>query len=387
MSAAAGGGRLVSLDVFRGATIIAMIVVNNPGTWSAVYPPLLHAEWHGWTPTDLIFPFFLFIVGVAVALAYAKRLDAGASRRDLMGMATRRALVLFALGLFMAAWPFFTITPEFGLRPALSTLRIPGVLQRIALCYFAVAALVLFTSPRTQMRTLVALLLGYWAALMLVPVPGVGAGQIGAAETTLAAWIDRAVFGQHLWVGTDRLSDPEGLLSTLPAIATTLFGVWTGRLLLDSDRTPTEKTVELFRRGVILVIVGTVWGWFFPINKPLWTSSYAVMTAGQAMCALALCYWSIDVRGRVRFVRPFVVYGVNAITVFVMSGIVAKTLIILQVGDGAGGTRSVHSWIFETLFLPLASPVNASLLFALAWVAAWWLVLELMYRRGLVIKV
>ncbi|HMB90712.1 MAG TPA: DUF5009 domain-containing protein [Rhodothermales bacterium] len=379
--------RLTSLDVFRGATILGMIIVNNPGTWASVYPPLLHAPWHGWTPTDLVFPFFLFIVGVAIVLAYTRRLAKGADRGGLTKKAATRTLILFGLGVFMAAFPIFTFTPELGFRPALANLRIMGVLQRIALCYFAASLLVLYTRPKVQFYVLAGLLLGYWALMVLVPVPGYGAGQLDAPVGTLAAYVDRAIFGTHLWVGANREWDPEGLLSTLPAMATTLFGVGAGRLLLDDDKTPLDKIVHLFVYGAVLVIIGYVWHWFFPINKSLWTSSYAVFTAGQAMCALALCYWFFDLKSHDRIAKPFVVYGVNALTVFVMSGLLAKSLILIKVSDGTGGTTSLQSVIFKSIFLPLASPVNASLLYALAWVTGWFVVLYVMYRRGIIVKV
>ena len=379
--------RLTSLDVFRGATILGMIIVNNPGTWASVYPPLLHAPWHGWTPTDLVFPFFLFIVGVAIVLAYTRRLEKGADRGDLTKKATTRALILFGIGVFMAAFPIFTFTPDFGFRPALANLRIMGVLQRIALCYFAASLLVLYTRPKVQTLVLAGLLLGYWALLMLVPVPGYGAGQIDEPVSTLAAYVDRAIFGSHLWVGANREWDPEGLLSTLPAIGTTLFGVWAGRLLLDDDKSHLDRIVHLFAYGVVLVIVGYVWHWFFPINKSLWTSSYAVFTAGQAMCALGLCYWFFDLKSHDRIAKPFVVYGVNALTVFVMSGLLAKSLILIKVSDGTGGTTSLQSAIFHAVFLPLASPITASLLYALTWVTGWFIVLYVMYRRGIILKV
>lgn len=378
--------RIVSLDAFRGATILGMIVVNNPGTWSAVYPPLRHAQWHGWTPTDLIFPFFLFIVGVSIAVAYSRRVAAGMSAGAISKEALRRSIVLFALGLFMAAWPFITLEPELGLRPALGSLRIMGVLQRIAICYLAVSLLVLARKPRLEVSVVLGLLFGYWALMTLVPVPGYGAGALDIPEGTLAAFVDRVVFGRHLWVGADRLWDPEGLLSTLPAIATTVFGVWAGRLLIQRAASGFEKTARLLVFGVSLVIAGYVWSWFFPVNKSIWTSSYVLLTAGQAMCTLALCYWIFDARGRARWARPFVVYGVNAITVFVLSGLLAKSLVLLEVGDGPSA-MSLQSWIFQRGFLPLASPINASLLYALVWVAMWWLVLAAMHRRGLILKV
>lgn len=381
----ATAGRLVSLDAFRGLTIVGMILVNNPGTWAAVYPPLLHAAWHGWTPTDLIFPFFLFIVGVSLVLAYDRLLAKGKTRRDLLVKATRRALLLFGFGLFLAAWPFFTLEPSFGLRPQLSTVRIPGVLQRIAVCYLTVSTLYLYLKPRTRFGIGLGLLFIYWALMMLVPVPGYGAGQIAEGTSTLAGYLDRLLLGNHLWAQS-RTWDPEGLLSTLPAITTTLLGVWTGELLA-SVRSPLEKTLHLFLRGVVLVIIGYGWDWVFPINKSLWTSSYAVFTGGQAMCALGLCYWLAEVQGWKRWTRPFVVYGVNAITVFVMSGLLAKSLLLFKLPQPDGTEASLQSVIFQTVFAPLGSPKAASLLYALTWVLGWYAVLYGMYRRNLILKV
>jgi predicted acyltransferase len=379
--------RLGSLDLFRGATIMLMILVNNPGTWSAVYPPLLHAKWHGWTPTDLVFPFFLFIVGVAIVLAYNKRMERGVPRKQLVRKAAGRTAVLFALGLFLAAWPFFTFVPEFGIRPSFFRLRYMGVLQRIALCYFAASLIFLFARPKIQHVWLWGLLIVYWLALVLVPVPGYGAGEWSDPVGTLPAYIDRLILGaDHLWAGAGRQWDPEGLFSTLPAIATTLFGVWTGRLLAGKDDDST-KTARLFVRGCALVAIGYVWNWFFPINKGIWTSSYSVFTAGQAMCALGMCYWLVDVKGWKRWTQPFVEYGVNALTVFFMSGIVAKSLIIIKIAGSDGDPISLHAWIYQTIFAPLATPVNASLLFAITWIVAWYLVLHVMYRRGIIVKV
>jgi predicted acyltransferase len=379
------GERLISLDVFRGATIIAMILVNNPGTWSAIYPPLRHATWHGWTVTDLIFPFFLFIVGVAVVLAFEKRLAQGAERLDLLKKTGKRAGILFGLGLVMAAYPVFTVAPEFGLRPELSTLRIMGVLQRIAICYFLATLIFLYARPKWHFIWMAIFLFGYWAAMMLVPVPGLGAGNIDSATDNLAAYIDRVILGNHLWVGAGRQWDPEGLLSTIPAIVSTLIGVWAGRIIL-SDRQPLDRAVQLFAWGAVLLSAGYVWDWFFPINKPIWTSSYAVFTGGQAMIALALCYWVIDIRGKKSWTQPFLVYGMNAITVFFLSGIVARSLNIIQIPT-TDGSISLQRVIFETFFLSWASEINASLAYAITWIVLWYLILWWMYSKKLFIKV
>lgn len=380
--------RLVSIDAFRGLTIIAMILVNNPGDWGHVYAPLLHAEWHGWTPTDLIFPFFLFIVGVVVPLALGRRLAAGSERRTVLVRIARRSLLLVALGLFLSGFPFGLFGPR-SFERLLETWRFPGVLQRIGVCYFLAATL--FVSTREDRRrrvitvAIVVLLLGYWLLMTLVPVPaidgsGVGAPDLDSKGDHLAGWLDRAVFGSHVWVSS-KVYDPEGLLSTLPALATTLLGVVTG-LLVTSRREPLEKVARLFVAGSLLVAAGYVWSWFFPINKALWSSSYAVFTAGVAACALALCAWFFDVRGHRKLARPFAIYGVNAITVFVGSGLLAKTLIYVKVGD-----RSLQSILHQTLFASWLPPSAASLAYALTWIAGWFVVLWWMDRRGLVLKV
>jgi predicted acyltransferase len=361
-----------------------MILVNNPGTWSAIYPPFRHAAWHGWTPTDLIFPFFLFIVGVAIVLSLGRRLERGDAPRDLLKKATRRAVVLFGLGVFMAAWPVLSFDGGVGLRD-FSTLRIPGVLQRIAICYLVVTVLFLHLGRRGQMVLAALVLLGYWGALTLIPVTGVGPATLAPPEATLAAWLDRAVLGQHLWSQADRLWDPEGLLSTLPAVVTTLVGVWAG-MLLESGRSEERKARLLLGWGGALFAAGWAWGIVFPVNKQLWTSSYVLLTGGLALAALGACYWVIDVRGHRRWAQPAVVYGVNAITVFVASGILAKTLGLIRVPSGEG-TVSVQGWIFRTIFAPLGPPELASLAHALVWIGGWYLVLLWMYRRDLVIKV
>ncbi|HSK19122.1 MAG TPA: heparan-alpha-glucosaminide N-acetyltransferase domain-containing protein, partial [Longimicrobiales bacterium] len=293
-------GRLLSLDAFRGVTIAGMLLVNNPGTWSAIHPPLAHAPWHGWTPTDLIFPFFLFIVGVAMTFSFGARAERGDDRRALMVNATRRAAVLFALGLVLHGFPDYL---------DLSDLRIPGVLQRIALAYLAASAIVLYFRRNGQVIAAAALLLGYWAVMMLVPVPG---GNAGVLEPGLdiGAYIDRAVFGtSHLW-SQARTWDPEGLLSTLPAVGTVLLGVFAGAWLR-SHRDPPTKAVGLFLAGNAGLVLGLMWHPLFPINKNLWTSSYVIFTAGMACHFLAVCYWLIDVKGYRRWAMPFVVFGVN----------------------------------------------------------------------------
>ena len=374
--------RLVSLDVFRGITILGMIMVNNPGTWSAMYGPLRHADWHGWTPTDLIFPFFLFIVGVAIVYANAGKLSKGISKSELVTSAGKRSLILFGLGLFMAAYPVFTFDSEFGFRAGLDKLRIMGVLQRIAVCYFAATIIFLYFKPRAMFIWLFSFVVVYWLAMTFIPVPGHGAGLFDDKINNLAAYIDRAVLGEHMWVGTGRQWDPEGFLSTFPAISTTLIGVWAGLILRNKEYDETRKVAELMIVGSLLIVLGYIWDWHFPINKGIWSSSYAVFTGGQGMVGLALCYWFVDVKGQKSWTQPFVVYGVNAITVFVMSGLIARTLGIFQVGD-----VSVQRWIFLTFFDSWLSTINASLVYSLVWVFALYLILHLMYRKNIILKV
>ncbi|HLE63428.1 MAG TPA: DUF5009 domain-containing protein, partial [Pyrinomonadaceae bacterium] len=275
--------RLVSLDVFRGLTIAGMILVNNPGSWSSIYWPLRHAEWHGWTPTDLIFPFFLFIVGVAIPLAFARRVGDGSSKRKLYLKIIRRSLTIFGLGLFLNGFPYFN----------LAVMRIPGVLQRIAVCYLIASLVFLMTRIRIQVVIAVALLLVYWLLMTQVAASGFSAGDL-SKEGSLASFIDRAVFGTHVWAQA-KVYDPEGILSTLSAISTTMFGVFTGKWLL-SAKSPFEKAAGLFFVGMCCVVIGWAWHPFFPINKSLWTSSYAVFTAGMALQLLGFCYWLIDIK-------------------------------------------------------------------------------------------
>ena len=380
----ASGKRLVSLDVFRGATIAAMILVNNPGTWGAIYPPLRHAEWHGWTITDLIFPFFLFIVGVSVVLAFTKALEKGADRSDLVRKTVKRSAIIFGLGLLMMGFPYITFDPSFGLHSSLTGIRIMGVLQRIAICYLVASLLFLYLKPRTIAFISAGLLLAYWAMTMFIPVPGYGAGMIDQPHTTLTAWVDRLLIPEpHIY--RDGPYDPEGILSTIPAIATTLFGVFAG-LILMSKQNSTERTARLMLWGFLLATIGYVWGWFFPINKAIWSSSYAIFTGGLAMQCFGASYWLIDVKDYRRFTRPFVVYGVNALIVFFVSGLLARTLVMIQIDTGDGPV-SLQRLIFNNVFMPLGSELNASLFYAITWIVLWYFVLSYMYKRKIIIKV
>ena len=370
----APAGRLHSLDVFRGATIAGMLLVNNPGTWSAVYPPLRHAEWHGWTPTDLIFPFFLFIVGVAMTYSLGKQLAAGESRTTVLLRATRRAAVLFGLGLVLHSYPWIGF--DWG------ELRIPGVLQRIALAFLGATVVYLWTGWRGRAAAAAALMLGYWAVMSWVPVPGGRAGVLEPGED-LGAYIDRAVFGtDHLWASS-RTWDPEGLLSTLPAVATVLLGVLAGQWLR-SGRTGGAVARGLLAAGAAGVVVGLLWDVAFPINKALWTSSFVALTAGLGAITLAACYWVIDVKGYRRWALPFTVLGMNAITAYFLSSLMAQEIGMPRL---AGTPDTLKGWIFENAFASWLAPMNASLAFALCFVALWVVVMWGFYRKGIFVKV
>jgi predicted acyltransferase len=372
--AANPSGRLVSLDVFRGLTIAGMVLVNNPGTWSSIYWPLQHAEWHGWTPTDLVFPFFLFIVGVSITLAFGPRVEEGTVKRGLYSKVIKRSAIIFGLGLFLNGFPYFQ----------LSTIRIPGVLQRIALCYLIASLIFLTTRVRTQLLIALALLFAYWLIMTNLATPGFAAGDL-SKEGSIASFIDRKLLGQHIW-RQGRVYDPEGLLSTIPAVATTLFGVLTGHWLRN-EKTRIEKVVGMFVAGAVCVVLGWMWNKFFPINKPLWTSSYVLFTAGLGLQLLALCYWIIDIKGYRRWAWPFEVFGVNALALFVGSGLMVKLMGLIILPRGDGSQISSQGWIFRNFFLPWASPINASLFYAIAFILLWLFLMWLLYRKRIYIKV
>lgn len=374
----AAPARLLALDVFRGITIGGMLLVNNPGSWEHVYPPLEHAEWNGWTLTDTIFPFFLFIVGVAMTFSFAGQRAKGTGRGRIFARSVKRAGILFLLGLLLAAFPYYNLDP--------AHLRIPGVLQRIAVCFLGASAVYLFVPRRGRPWVAAALLLGYWAAMTLVAVPGCGAGNLADKGCTLAAYVDRAVLGtNHMWASA-KTWDPEGILSTFPAIATVLLGIFAGEWIR-GERTPAERATGLFFAGNALMAAGLAWNAAFPINKNLWTSSYVLFMGGMAMVALAMCYWLVDVKGKRGWTRPFVVFGTNAITAFFLSGVFARLLNMVKVPGGPAGSQPVKAWIYQDVFASWLRPIDASLAFAVAFVLLWWATMEVFYRRKIFIKV
>jgi predicted acyltransferase len=405
--------RLKSLDVFRGIAIASMILVNNPGSWKHIYWPLEHVEWHGCTPTDLVFPFFLFIVGCAMSFSLSKyiqtttKIETEASQitekptqkkaenklltssffpldsSNIYWRIARRSTILFILGLLLNTSSIALDVLLNGVPIAnFGKIRIMGVLQRIGLAYFISAIAILNLSPRHQKLLAIALLFGYWGALTVFAVGGYSAGDL-TPEGNLGGYIDRLILGsQHLYKGGP--FDPEGLFSTLPAVVTVLTGYFTGEWLRVQP-IKTRTSVNLAISGLSCVVIGSLWGFSFPINKQLWTSSYVVFTAGWALLLLAVCYETIEVRGW-KWGRPFEIMGLNAIFLFVASGIVARILLKTHIGSGEK-PPSTYTWIYENWFLPWAGPLNGSLAFAITAVLFWWLILYGMYRRGWVIKI
>ena len=371
---------MLALDIFRGMTVAGMLLVNNPGSWSAIYPPLAHAEWHGWTPTDLIFPFFLFIVGVTTHLSLQSRRARGASHSVLVKQIVKRGSLIILSGLLLASFPWYPLTRITGV-------RFPGVLARIGLAYLIGALLTLRTSWRQQLLILAALLLGYWALMTLVPVPGYGLGAhlLNDPSASLAAWLDRTVFGSHLW-RQSRTWDPEGLLSTLPAVGTLMLGVFTGRWL-GTRRPLTDRISALFAVGCLVMVAGLMWGWVFPINKNLWTSSYVLFTGGMAAVVLATCLWLVDVLGITSWGKPFEWFGSNPLIAFLGSGIMARALTSL-IRVPIGGERvPIQTVIFDRWFASWLDPRNASLLYAVTFVILWAAILWPLHRRKIFVKI
>ncbi len=359
--------RIVALDAFRGLTIATMITVNNPGSWEFVYPPLRHAAWNGCTPTDLVFPFFLFIVGVAMFFSF--RIYNNELSKPVVIKTIRRTILIFAIGLALNAFPYIIDYSE---------LRIMGVFQRIALAYGVGAILCLWLSPRKLIYTLAAILVGYWALLGLsVPT---GAYEL---ETNLVRVVDLAILGEnHVYGGFGLPFDPEGFLSTIPAIGTVILGYLTG-LLIYKVKEQEKIVLHLFLYGFPLVVVGMIWDAWFPINKALWTSSYVLYTAGLAMVMLAFFIWFIDVKGYTKWSNPLVVFGMNPLFIFVLSGLYVKTL--YKIPSEAYGNG--YSWLYNTVFVPIGGNMNGSLMFALTHIVLFWLIVLFLYRKKIFIKI
>jgi len=391
--------RLLSLDVFRGITIAGMLLVNDPGTWSAIFPPLEHAEWNGWTPTDLIFPFFLFIVGITTHLSMSARRARGDDDPALMKQILRRGVIIYLLGFAMAMFPFYQWGTIQSLPNAtawdrivyrIEHVRLLGVLPRIAIVYICAGLLTLKTSLKQQIIIIATLLFGYWFAMTLLPVPGenaIGAQLLHTHDRNLAAYLDRLILTtNHTWTGSVTF-DPEGPFSTLPAIATAMLGVIAGTWIARKDKPLLERISGLFAAGAIGMVVGLMWNWSFPINKNLWTSSYVVFTAGMACVTLATVMWLVDYAGVKWWTKPFVVFGVNPIVAFVGSGVMARLVYTLWHVNYQGKSVAVQDAFYQAVFLPWLPPRVASLAFALTYVLLWYGILLVLYRRKIILKV
>jgi len=389
--------RSLALDVFRGLTVAGMLLVNDPGSWDHIYTPLEHAPWFGWTPTDLIFPFFLFIVGITTQLSLASRRARGDDEAALRRQILRRGALILLVGLLMTGFPyhqFYLTLPGgwvFDSRTAhldVAHWRVTGVLQRIAVCYTLGALLTFRTSVKQQVAILAPLLYGYWFAMTLLPVPGhgIGALMLGVPDGSLAAWLDRTVIGtDHMWVGS-KTWDPEGILSTVPAIGTVILGALTARWLR-ADRPLAERLNGLFAAGALAMMTGLMWHWSFPIAKNIWTSSYVLFTGGCAAVTLATCMWLIDVLAVTWWTRPFVIYGLNPLAAFVASGFLGRLCYTLIKVPTAQGLVPLQAAIYESAFAPWLEPRDASLAFAFAWVLLFYAMMWGMWKKGIVIKI
>jgi len=397
--AASARERLLSLDVFRGITIAGMLLVNDPGTWGAIFPPFEHAEWNGWTPTDLIFPFFLFIVGITTHLSLSARRARGDDDSALVKQILRRGIIIYLLGFAMAMFPFYQWGTIQSLPNAtawdriiyrIEHVRLLGVLPRIAIVYICAGLLTLKTNLKQQIVIIATLLFGYWFAMTLIPVPGeheIGGLLLHTHDRNLAAYLDRLILGtNHTWTGSVTF-DPEGPFSTLPAIATAMLGVIAGTWIARKDKPLLDRISGLFAAGSLAMVIGLMWNWSFPINKNLWTSSYVMFTAGMAAVTLATIMWIVDNYNVKWWTKPFVVYGVNPIVAFVGSGVMARLIYTLWHVTYEGKSVALQDAIYQTVFLTWLPPRVASLGFAIAYVLLWYGILLVLYRRKIILKV
>lgn len=388
-------GRMISLDVFRGLTVGLMILVNNPGSWSHIYGPLRHAKWHGWTPTDLVFPFFLFIVGVAMALSFGKRVEAGADVRDLKKKVWSRTAIIIGFGLFLNGFPFniplnaqMAADFEFlDIFRRFETLRFVGVLQRIGLSYL-IGGLIILYFPKNRDRILsVAVLILIYEFFMRVPlIEGWGAGNFGL-EYNFVRYLDILILGEaHIYGGMGLPFDPEGLLSTLPAAVTLMSGFWLGEYL----RRPIghqEKLTNLTVIGIILFIAGSLLSLIEPINKQLWTVSYVIVMDGLAILMIVISSYLIDVKKMTFWTKPAIVFGSNPLVVFVGSGIIGRLMYRIKTTDSEGAIISIKHALYNGFFVPLAGELNGSLLFAITFILFWLGILWYLYYKKIFVKI
>lgn len=365
--------RILSVDIFRGLTIAAMILVNNPGTWSHVYPPFLHAPWHGLTPTDLIFPFFLFIVGMSISFAYTKKKEVGIDG-NVYKKIISRSLKLIFLGLFLAAFKY-----DFPFFKDLTQLRLPGVLQRIGVVFFIASLLFLKLNWKGLLGVFFFILIGYWLAMTQIPIHG--EMPLLTKESNLASVVDLNILTRaHMWKTE---YDPEGLLSTIPAIATAIFGMFLGMILLNKNKSQQEKLKLFIIIGALTLIIGYVWHAVFPSNKALWTSSFVLITGGWASLIYAGIYYVADMLGHASWGKPAIIFGSNAITVYFLSSFTAKSFGMIKLANG----QSLHGFLYETLASVISIPKLSSLVYAIIVISFYYLIAYILYKKKIFIKV
>lgn len=362
--------RILSLDIFRGFTVILMILVNNPGTWSNIYPPFQHASWHGCTPTDLVFPFFLYIVGVSISFSMSKvKLDP-LKRPIAMRRALWRGAKLVGIGLFLGLFPFFNF----------AEMRVPGVLQRIGLVFMITSALFLYANKKQIILTFSVLMIGYWLAMTLIPIPGIGAPNLDDPNLVLSAFLDKLILEGHMWSGT-KTWDPEGLFSTLPAIGTAILGLFSGEIVKQNKGEEVVKKLLSF--GALGVMIGLLWDIVFPINKNLWTSSYVIYTGGLGALALGVSFYFFDVKkvGRESVLLPKA-FGLNPMAAYVLAEMTARLIGVITIGD-----LSIKGHIFSAISIN-ALPIEAnSLMFSIVYILLISIPILVLYKKGIVIKV
>ena len=358
--------RLTSLDAMRGFTIAAMILVNYPGSWKFIYGPLEHAEWHGLTPTDLIFPFFLFIVGISIGLSFTKLLEKGTSKKELYRKIIFRALKIFSVGIFLSLIPNFDFY----------NIRFAGVLQRISIVFLVCSFIFLNTSSKAQVWMGIITLIAYWLIMTLIPTPGVGEVSLERG-INLAAWVDSILLPGRMWQGT---WDPEGILSTFPSIVTGITGLLAGHLLL-SKRTPQEKVILFMIFGFVTVTMGYVWGLTFPVNKNLWSSSFVLVTSGLASLLLGTLYYIVDIRNHTSGTKPGIIFGANAIAIYFISDIISILFYSIKFG-----AASLNEHFMQTFTGAGLDPKLVSMLYAIIFVFINFGIAYILYRKKIFIK-
>lgn len=353
--------RIISLDVFRGLIIAAMILVNYPGSWKAIYAPLKHSKWEGLTPTDFIFPFFIFIVGVSITLSFSNQIKNGKSKKQLTKKTLWRALKIFTVGMLIRFLPTLDT----------SRIELPGVLQRIALVFLACALIYLYTSWKTQIYIAIGILVTYWLSMKLIPVPGIETGTLELGKN-LANWLDGVVIPKSLL--NKKGYDSEGFYSTFPAIASGISGLLAGHILLKNN-IKENRVTYLYTIGTLLILAGYIWGWFFPIIKKVWTSSFTLVTSGWAFIILALLIWAIDIKGLKKGLKPWLVFGSNAIAIYVLADVFET--IYKKTGFQDYGYTALQEFL---------NTYNASLIWALFSLSICYLAGYILYKRRIFIK-